>query len=81
LPIAHNIDDAREIVKLSNGAKSIVMVAENFAFMNATNYVAQFVKEGGIGDIINFNFSAIRPYSPDSPYYQTLWRQTPEHPG
>ncbi|CAO3658926.1 unnamed protein product [Umbelopsis ramanniana] len=80
-PIAHNLQDAREIVKLSKGSKSIVMVAENFAFMNTMNYVAQLVKDGGIGDVLNFNFSAIRAYNPDSPYYQTTWRQTPEHPG
>ncbi|KAG2180201.1 hypothetical protein INT43_003990 [Umbelopsis isabellina] len=80
-PIAHNIQDAQEICKVSQGAKSLVMVAENFAFMNVMNYVAQWVKEGGIGDVVNFTYSCVRPYSPNSPYYQTAWRQKPEHPG
>jgi UDP-N-acetyl-2-amino-2-deoxyglucuronate dehydrogenase len=79
--IAHNIKDAQEICKVSKGAKSLVMVAENFAFMNVMNYVAAWVKKGGLGDIINFTYSAVRPYSPNSPYYQTVWRQNPEHPG
>lgn len=57
------------------------MVAENFAFMNVMNFVAQWVKEGGIGDVVNFTYSCVRPFSPNSPYYQTAWRQKPEHPG
>lgn len=59
----------------------MVAVNENWSYHPLVFAVSQFVKNGGIGDMVNFTYDSARPYSPDSPYHATKWRQNPEHPG
>ncbi|KAI8373930.1 hypothetical protein EDC96DRAFT_497991 [Choanephora cucurbitarum] len=80
-PIAATLKDAREIVNLSQKAKTVVAVNENWAYHPLACAVAEYVQKGGIGEIVNFTYDSARPYSPDSPYHNTKWRQNPEHPG
>ncbi|CAO3633239.1 unnamed protein product [Cunninghamella blakesleeana] len=80
-PIAANLDDARDIVKAGQDAKTIVALAENWSYHPKVRAVGEFVQNGGIGDIINFTYNSARPYNVNSPYHATTWRQNPEHPG
>ncbi|KAI7873326.1 uncharacterized protein EV154DRAFT_430921 [Mucor mucedo] len=80
-PIAANLKDAREIVKVAQKAKTVVAVNENWAYHPLAYAVAEYVKNGGIGELVNFTYDSSRPYSPNSPYHNTKWRQNPEHPG
>ncbi|CAO3647797.1 unnamed protein product [Mucor hiemalis] len=80
-PIAATLKDARDIVLLSQKAKTVVAVNENWSYHPLICAVAEYVKNGGIGEIINFTYDSARPYSPNSPYHATKWRQNPEHPG
>ncbi|KAI9260171.1 hypothetical protein BY458DRAFT_440207 [Sporodiniella umbellata] len=80
-PIAANLEDAREIVKMSQTAETVVAVSENWSYHPLAYAVAEYVQKGGIGEIVNFTYDSARPYSPDSPYHATKWRQNPEHPG
>ncbi|KAF7720805.1 hypothetical protein EC973_006010, partial [Apophysomyces ossiformis] len=80
-PIAHNVESAREIVLAAREAKTVVAIAENWAYHPLVNTVADFVSKGGIGEIINFTYDSARPYNANSPYLAIKWRQSPEHPG
>ncbi|KAG2193031.1 hypothetical protein INT46_000004 [Mucor plumbeus] len=80
-PIAASLEDARKIVLLSQKAKTVVAVNENWSYHPLVCAVSEFVSQGGIGEIINFTYDSARPYSPNSPYHATKWRQNPEHPG
>ncbi|RCH98627.1 hypothetical protein CU098_010914 [Rhizopus stolonifer] len=80
-PIAATLKDARDIVSISQKAKTVVAVSENWSYHPAAFAVAEFVRNGGIGEIVNFTYDSARPYSPNSPYHSTKWRQNPEHPG
>ncbi|GAA5806610.1 hypothetical protein HPULCUR_012150 [Helicostylum pulchrum] len=80
-PIAATLKDARDIVLLSRKASTVVAVNENWSYHPLVFAVSKYVKNGGIGDIVNFTYDSARPYSPNSPYHATKWRQNPEHPG
>ncbi|KAI9306805.1 hypothetical protein BJ944DRAFT_262930 [Cunninghamella echinulata] len=80
-PIAANLDDARDIIKAAHNAKTVVALAENWSYHPKIQAVAEFVRNGGIGEIINFTYNSARPYNINSPYHSTKWRQNPEHPG
>ncbi|ORX51654.1 NAD(P)-binding protein [Hesseltinella vesiculosa] len=80
-PIAADLNDARAIVKLGQSSPTVVALAENWAYHPKVQAVAEFVRGGGIGKIINFTYDSARPFNPDSPYLSTTWRQNPQHPG
>ncbi|KAI8636450.1 hypothetical protein BD408DRAFT_426115 [Parasitella parasitica] len=80
-PIAASLKDARDIVILSQKAKTVVAVNENWSYHPLVCAVSEFVNQGSIGEIINFTYDSARPYNPNSPYHATKWRQNPEHPG
>ncbi|ORZ05455.1 hypothetical protein BCR42DRAFT_361808 [Absidia repens] len=80
-PIAANLKDARDIVLAARQSKSVVAIAENWSYHPKVQAVGEFVRNGGIGEIINFTYDSARPYNPNSPYHGTQWRQNPEHPG
>ncbi|KAI8393702.1 uncharacterized protein BYT42DRAFT_619855 [Radiomyces spectabilis] len=80
-PIAASLEDARKIVLAARKAKTVVAVAENWAYHPLVTAVGSFIEKGGIGEIVNFTYDSTRPYSPNSPYYATNWRMNPEHPG
>ncbi|KAI8328202.1 hypothetical protein BC941DRAFT_463989 [Chlamydoabsidia padenii] len=80
-PIAANLKDAQAIVVAAQKASSVVAIAENWSYHPKVQALGEFVRNGGIGEIINFTYDSARPYNPDSPYHGTQWRQNPEHPG
>ncbi|KAI9310164.1 hypothetical protein BX666DRAFT_2010886 [Dichotomocladium elegans] len=80
-PIAHNLEDARKIVQAARKAQTIVTVAENWSHHSLVQAVADYVRQGGIGEMVNFTYDSARPFNPDSLYHTTKWRQVPQHPG
>ncbi|KAI8997512.1 hypothetical protein BDB01DRAFT_771395 [Pilobolus umbonatus] len=80
-PIAASMEDARSIVHLAKKSDVVVSVNENWAYHPMAHAVAEYIKDGGIGDIITFTYDSARPFNADSPYHKTAWRQNPEHPG
>ncbi|RUP44326.1 hypothetical protein BC936DRAFT_149624 [Jimgerdemannia flammicorona] len=70
VPIQHNLETDK-----------VVFIAENLGYKPLTRQVAQIFQSGTIGELVTFSYHAIRTYSPDSPFYATKWRQSPEHPG
>jgi UDP-N-acetyl-2-amino-2-deoxyglucuronate dehydrogenase len=49
--LAASLKDAREIVLLSQKAKTVVAVNENWSYHPLAWAVAEFVKHGGIGEV------------------------------
>ncbi|KAI8089243.1 uncharacterized protein BX664DRAFT_332514 [Halteromyces radiatus] len=80
-PIAANLKDARDIVLAARQTNTVVAIAENWSYHPKVQAVAEFIRNDGIGKIINFTYDSARPYNPNSPYHGTQWRQNPQHPG
>lgn len=88
-PLAHTIQDGAALVVLSRkigaDAQSTstlkMMVAENFLFHDGVLRAANQIRNGDIGQLVSFTFSAIRSYQPDNRYVATKWRQNPRHVG
>ncbi|KAK9762316.1 hypothetical protein K7432_012075 [Basidiobolus ranarum] len=80
-PIAHNLRDAAEVVRLSKSTDKVVLVAENFGYREYLHKVSNIIKNGTIGNGVAFNYVANRNYDPSNPYMATKWRQSPEHVG
>lgn len=51
MSIAATLKDAREIVLLSQKSKTVVAVNENWAYHPLVCAVAEYVKNGGIGEV------------------------------
>ncbi|KAL1924988.1 uncharacterized protein VTP21DRAFT_4642 [Calcarisporiella thermophila] len=80
-PIAHSIEDAREIVRLAESSEKVVMIAENFVHRKYVREMKAFIEDGHLGEVVTFIMTAVRPYNPESPYVKTAWRANPAHPG
>lgn len=48
---AANLEDAKEIVKMSQEAKTVVAVSENWSYHPLAFAVANYVQSGGIGEV------------------------------
>lgn len=79
-PIAANLKQAREIVKLSNETDLPIAVLENWSFRKATLVI---LKEAlpKIGDVLSFTYHATGAWTENNKYLVTAWRQNPEHVG
>lgn len=79
-PIAANLKQAREIVKLSNESNLPIGVLENWSFRKATQVILQEALPN-IGEVISFTYHATGPWNDNNKYLVTTWRQNPEHVG
>ncbi|CAN3369938.1 hypothetical protein DICA3_F29096 [Diutina catenulata] len=77
-PIAANLDQAREIVKITKESDVPVLVLENWCFRNAIPKLTELVKDI---DPVGFTYRSTGPFVPTSKYMATGWRQKPEHIG
>lgn len=78
-PIAHNLHDAREIVRIASASALPVIVLENMCYYNCIPVLREHLP--AIGRVLNFVYYAENPFNPGSPYLQTAWRQQPDHVG
>lgn len=78
-PIAANLDQAREIVKISNESDLPIGVLEQWAFFQGIVEMKKVLPK--IGDIVSFTYSATGAWNPGNKYLNTSWRQKPEHIG
>lgn len=56
-------------------------VAENFEVEPGVVEAARKIKDGAIGAVRSFNFSAVWSISQDNKYYNTAWRTVPDYQG
>lgn len=78
-PVAANLDQAREIVRISEASDVIVAVWEQWAFFKAIEEVRNILPK--IGDVISFTYRATGAWNDNNKYLATGWRQKPEHIG
>ena len=80
-PIATTLADARAIVDIPRRYGSQVFVAENMRYHEFLDPTIALVAGGVIGKLFLVTWRYMSALSPDNPYANTGWRQTPEHPG
>ncbi|KAK7207510.1 hypothetical protein BZA70DRAFT_286866 [Myxozyma melibiosi] len=78
-PIAANLAQAKEIVRISRESELPIMVLENFAFWHIVDEIKAVLSQ--IGDVVYFSHYAVAPFNPNNIYLNTSWRQKPEHVG
>lgn len=79
-PIAANIEQAREIVKLAKANPEIIVaVNEHWVFLKAASQIKAAMAK--IGNVVGFNYHSTGPFNFNNQYMTTAWRQHPEHIG
>lgn len=79
-PIAANLKQAREIVKLAAETSTPVAILEQWSFLSAIDILKNEILPK-IGDIASFTYSSTGPWNDHNKYLATSWRQNPEHIG
>lgn len=79
-PIAANLTQASEIVKLSESTKLPIAILENWGFMKTISLLKkEYLPQ--IGDVTAFSYKSTGPWNTNNKYLSTTWRQNPEHIG
>lgn len=79
-PIAANLVQAKEIVRLSEATDLPIAVLENWSFLKARRVLVDEALPK-IGEVIGFTYRATGPWNDNNKYVSTPWRQNPEHIG
>ncbi|BFZ63904.1 hypothetical protein YB2330_005041 [Saitoella coloradoensis] len=79
-PLAHDLADARELVKVCASTDIPVLVAENWSYREAIPKMMKAVVDK-CGEVVGFEYVQSIPFRPDNPYLGTAWRATPSHVG
>lgn len=78
-PIAANLEQAREIVKLAESTPLPVGVAENWLYLPCIEIAKEQIKK--ISPVVAFTHNSTGPFVTANKYLTTTWRQKPEHIG
>lgn len=79
-PIAANLDQAREIVKLSKeNPQVLIAVNEHWVYLKAVKELKDAIKK--IGKVVGFNYHSTGSFNFNNQYLTTTWRQNPQHIG
>lgn len=78
-PIAANLDQAREIVKIAGETDLPIGILEQWAFFNGISEVQKVLPK--IGEVVSFTYRATGAWNANNKYLNTSWRQKPEHIG
>ncbi|CAI4702220.1 CPG_1a_G0043800.mRNA.1.CDS.1 [Saccharomyces cerevisiae] len=78
-PIAANLKQAKEIVKLADSTPIPIGVAENWLYLPCVKTAKEQIKK--ISPVIAFTHNSTGPFVTDNKYLATTWRQKPEHIG
>ncbi|KAH3675965.1 hypothetical protein WICMUC_002261 [Wickerhamomyces mucosus] len=78
-PIAANIEQAKEIVKLDESTTVPIIIAEQWLYLNAITEINKRLPK--IGEIVSFTYRATQPFERHGKYVNTSWRQKPKHIG
>ncbi|CAI4716970.1 BAP_1a_G0043500.mRNA.1.CDS.1 [Saccharomyces cerevisiae] len=78
-PIAANLDQAKEIVKIAESTPLPVGVAENWLYLPCIKIAKEQIEK--IGPVVAFTHNSTGPFVTQNKYLTTTWRQKPEHIG
>lgn len=79
-PIAANLEQAREIVKISRETDLPITVLENWSFLKAREILEEEILPK-IGNIVSFTYRSTGAWNENNKYLNTSWRKNPEHIG
>lgn len=80
-PIATSLSQGSRMLSWAEKYGRVLMIAENYCYLPGYLVAARQIAEGAIGRPVVARWSLYAYEGPDSPFYQTAWRQHPEHPG
>lgn len=78
-PIAANLDQAKEIVKIAESSDLPIGILEQWSFLSAIDKLHEILPK--IGDVVSFIYKSTGAWNEDNKYLATGWRQNPEHIG
>ncbi|KAK6463915.1 hypothetical protein DFJ63DRAFT_311214 [Scheffersomyces coipomensis] len=78
-PIAANLTQAKEIVKISESTDLPILVLENFTYLKALTVIKDIIPK--IGEVLSFTYRYTGPFNATNKYMSTPWRMSPEHVG
>jgi len=79
-PLALNIDQARQMLKLSNSSDRVIQIVFNFRFIPAVMKAKELIDSGFLGEVMNFRAQYYHSSYLDSEKPMS-WRLTQEHSG
>lgn len=78
-PIAANLEQAREIVNITNSTSLPILILENWSYRKSIPILKDVLTK--IGDVVSFTYRATGAWNDNNKYLATGWRQNPEHIG
>lgn len=78
-PLAANLEQAKEIVKLSRKSDLPIFVLEQWSYYKAVDILKSKLSE--IGNVVSFSYKSTGPFNHKNKYLATGWRLKPEHIG
>ncbi len=80
-PIAISLAEGQRMIAWGEKYRRTFMIAENFRYVGGYERAAALIHSGAIGRPIQARWHVYSYVSQESPYYATLWRKNPLHPG
>jgi len=80
-PVAASVAQGRKLIQSAGRFSTPWLVGENYAFMPAIARVASWLEQGRIGEPRLLEAFQISCVDRKNPYFNTGWRQQPEHVG
>lgn len=80
-PVAPSVAEGRRLVRAAKRFSAPWLVGENFAFMPQVSALAEWVSGGQLGELRLIEAVQINQMDAENPYFETAWRQQPQHVG
>lgn len=80
-PLAGDMREAKELLKLDKKYDTVKMVAENFRYRKVFKRAKEYIDKGIIGKPYAVNWNLYYHVTTDKDYWSTKWRQKHVHPG
>ena len=73
-PIAGNLSDAYDLVKLADSSKQVSMIAENYRYRKVFQRTKELIKSGAVGELNSFSWNIFYKLDENNEYAHTQWR-------
>ena len=73
-PIAGNLSDAYNLVKLADRSKQVSMIAENYRYRKVFQRTKELIESDAVGDLNSFSWNIYYKMDENNEYARTQWR-------
>ena len=80
-PIAGNLADAGELVRLAENYKQVTMIGENYRYRKVFQRAKELIDSGTVGELNSFSWNIYYKLDTDNEYARTQWRIDHEYEG